>query len=94
MMHNFFILVLSVVMNCAAQLLMRKGMLKIGEMNISEIFSHLGLMVCNIWLWMAVLCFGASILSWLVVLSRFEVSFAYPISSIRYILRLRPGMFY
>lgn len=86
MAQNIAIIVLSVVLNCAAQLLMRKGMLEIGELNITQIFAHIGVLACNLWLWAAVFCYVISILMWLVVLSKVEVSFAYPFLSIGYIL--------
>ena len=90
---NFIIIVISVLLNCAAQIFMRQGMLKLGEVNISHLFSHLLPMLANLWLWLAFLCYAASILLWMVILSRVEVSYAYPLLSIGYIVAAIAGYF-
>jgi len=76
----------SVLLNCGAQLLIRKGMLQIGEMSVSSIFQNMGLLITNVWLWLAMLCYAVSILLWMSVLSKAEVSFAYPFLSVGYVL--------
>ena len=76
----------SVLLNCGAQLLIRKGMLQIGEMPVSSIFQNIGVLIMNVWLWLAMLCYAVSILLWMSVLSKAEVSFAYPFLSVGYVL--------
>lgn len=76
----------SVFLNCGAQLLIRKGMLQVGEMPVSSIFQNAGALITNVWLWLAMLCYGVSILLWMSVLSKAEVSFAYPFLSVGYVL--------
>lgn len=85
---NMIILLIlsSVLLNCGAQLLIRKGMLQIGEMPVSSIFQNMGLLITNVWLWLAMLCYAISILLWMSVLSKAEVSFAYPFLSVGYVL--------
>lgn len=85
-MTNIFLILLSVLLNCAAQLLMRKGMLVEGEVGLQNILSHIGSMATNLWLWSAMVCFLGSILLWVVVLSRVEVSYAYVFNSIGYVV--------
>ena len=83
---NIVLILLSVLLNCAAQLLIRKGMLVEGEVGMRNMLSHLGSMMTNIWLWGAMFCFLGSILLWIVVLSRVEVSYAYVFNSIGYVV--------
>ncbi len=86
--RNMIILLIlsSVLLNCGAQLLIRKGMLQIGEMPVSSIFQNMNLLIANVWLWLAMLCYAVSILLWMSVLSKAEVSFAYPFLSVGYVL--------
>lgn len=82
---NIILILLSVLLNCAAQLLIRKGMLIEGEVGVQNMLSHIGSMITNLWLWGAMFCFLGSILLWIVVLSRVEVSYAYVFNSIGYV---------
>ena len=83
---NIVLILLSVLLNCAAQLLIRKGMLIEGEVGMQNLLSHVGSMLTNLWLWGAMFCFLGSILLWIVVLSRVEVSYAYVFNSIGYVV--------
>ncbi len=85
-MNNIIMILGSVLLNALAQLLIRKGMLSIGEVGMTEITSHIGAMITNWWLWGAMLSYGVSILMWMSVLSKVEVSFAYPFLSVGYIV--------
>lgn len=78
MLNNIVLILLSVLLNCAAQLCIRKGMLLIGEIGIGGMLSNLGTIFTNLWLWLAMFCYATSILLWMSVLSKVEVSFAYP----------------
>lgn len=86
MAGNILVILFAVILNCAAQLLMRKGMLQVGGLSVTQVFTHLMTLAGNIWLWMAVICYVVSMLTWLAVLSKVEVSFAYPFLSIGYVL--------
>lgn len=88
---NTLLIIISVLLNCAAQLLIRKGMLIEGEVGMHNMVSHLGTMFTNIWLWGAMLCYAVSILLWMSVLSKVEVSYAYPFLSIGYVLSAVAG---
>ncbi|MDR3113907.1 MAG: EamA family transporter [Treponema sp.] len=92
-MKNILLILASVSLNAGAQILMRTGMLKIGEIDVSApaLFKALPGMVSNGFLWLSLLCYGISIVSWMVVLSRVEVSFAYPFLSIGYIVSTAAG---
>lgn len=88
---NILLILLSVLLNCAAQLLIRKGMLIEGEVGIQSMLSHVGSMLTNLWLWGAMFCYAVSILLWMSVLSKVEVSYAYPFLSVGYVLSAIAG---
>lgn len=94
-MPTIAIILISVLLNCAAQLCMKKGMMAIGEVTggIQGLLSAFPSMVANGSLWLSALCYVLSIVLWLVVLSKVDVSYAYPFLSIGYILSAVVGYF-
>ena len=88
---NIVLILLSVLLNCAAQLLIRKGMLVEGEVGVQNMLSHVGSMITNLWLWGAMFCYALSILLWMSVLSKVEVSYAYPVLSVGYVVSAVAG---
>ena len=91
---NILLILISVLLNCVAQLCIRKGMLMIGEVGLVGITHHLGTMLTNLWLWLAMFCYAVSILMWMVVLSKVEVSFAYPFLSVGYVVAALVGYYF
>ena len=91
---NIILILVSVLLNCTAQLCIRKGMLLVGETGMSNMITNLGVMVTNIWLWGAMICYALSILLWMAVLSKVEVSFAYPFLSIGYVVAAVVGYYF
>ncbi len=88
---NIILILTSVLLNCAAQLCIRKGMLIVGEVGMSGLAQRAGDMLTNLWLWAAMLCYAASILLWMAVLSKVEVSYAYPFLSVGYVVAALVG---
>ena len=91
---NILLILISVLLNCAAQLCIRKGMLIIGEIGMTGFVQNLGNMLTNLWLWAAMFCYAISILIWIAVLSRVEVSFAYPFSSVGFVVAALLGFYF
>ncbi len=85
---NLILIISSVLLNCIAQILIRKGMLSIGEISINfhQLYSHIGVMLTNVYLWISIICYFLSFIIWMLVLSKVEVSFAYPFLSIGYVV--------
>lgn len=86
---KLFLLMFSSVFLCSvAQLLVKKGMTVLGVYSFS--FSHLLSLVIavftNIYLFSGMVCYGVSVLIWMIVLSRVPVSVAYPVSSLGFIV--------
>lgn len=91
---NIFVILMSVLLNCAAQLCIRKGMLIVGEVGIDNMVQNLSAMITNLWLWGAMVCYAVSILMWMAVLSKVEVSFAYPFLSVGYVVAALAGYYF
>lgn len=89
---NIILILVSVLLNCSAQLLMRKGMLVNGEIEgMGNLLTAIPHMITNLYLWGAMVCYAISIVVWMVVLSKVEVSYAYPFLSIGYVLSAVAG---
>lgn len=91
---NFLLILSSVLLNSLAQLLMRKGVLALGGFSCSILLDNPLKIVTNIWLILAILCFISSVFLWMIVLSKVEVSYAYPLSSIGFIVTALGGYFF
>ena len=90
------LILLSVVINTAAQLFLKAGMMRIGHFeftwaNFMPIASKVAL---NPYIFLGMLSYMASIGVWLMVLSRVNVSYAYPMVSLGYILTCLAGYFF
>jgi multidrug transporter EmrE-like cation transporter len=84
---SFALIFLSVSMNAGAQIALRKAMLTLGAIpSISEPLAFLWTFVRNIYLWGGLSFYAVSILLWLAVLSSNQVSVAYPMLSIGYVI--------
>ncbi|MDQ0202594.1 EamA family transporter [Pectinatus haikarae] len=95
-MINFIMILIGVMLNAAAQLFLKKGMLVIGKVQISfdSIIVALPKICLNYHIWSGLTCYVISVLVWLVVLSRVEVSYAYPFLSIGYIVTAFIGYYF
>lgn len=93
---NIVLILVSVLLNCAAQLLMKKGMIAVGEVSggVGGLIVAVPQMITNVFLWLCMLCYAASILLWMVVLSKVDVSFAYPFLSIGYVISIVAGYYF
>ena len=91
---NIILVLVCVLLNCSAQFLIRKGMMVAGEMSMLNIAQNIGSLITNVWFWLAMLCYGISVLLWMSILSKVEVSFAYPFLSIGYVVSAVIGYFF
>jgi multidrug transporter EmrE-like cation transporter len=87
------LIIFGVLLNAAAQLVLKQGMLNIGYFdfrlkNLSHIFNAAML---SPYILTGLLCYAVSVVIWLMVLSRVEVSYAYPLLSIGYIVTAFAG---
>ncbi len=86
--HPYFYIFLCVVLNVASQLLLKTGMNTIGHFQIeANNLLSTGLKIAtNPNIVIGLLLYGLSFGLWLVALSRLDVSIAYPLLSIGYII--------
>lgn len=87
-MQNIVLILTGVLLNCGAQLAIKKGMMGVGKISggINSFVAVVPSMLTNIFLWIGMACYAISVLLWMVVLSRVDVSYAYPFLSIGYVI--------
>jgi drug/metabolite transporter (DMT)-like permease len=66
--------------------MMKKGMMMFGQFPVTQLLLKILPMVFQPYVFIGILCFGVSSVFWLVVLSRIDLSMAYPLVSIAYIV--------
>ncbi len=95
-MVRYLPLILSgVLLNAMAQLSLKQGMRQVGHFDFRwENFVPIGLGVAsNPFVLAGLVCYVVSVGVWLLVLSRVEVSFAYPLLSVGYIVTAFAGRY-
>jgi len=82
-----FILALSIILSACAQLLMKAGMIELAARpNDAEWLTGDVLLHSGIWVVSGLTCYAGSMIAWLLVLSRWPLSLAYPMLSLSYVL--------
>jgi multidrug transporter EmrE-like cation transporter len=89
------LIMLGVMLNAAAQLFLKEGMRRIGHFEfVWANFVPIALQVSmNVFVLAGLVCYVVSVGVWLMVLSRVEVSFAYPLLSVGYIVNAVAGYY-
>lgn len=84
----FMLILLGVLLNSAAQLLLKAGMTQIGHFEFSwaNIVPIAMKVMANPPILTGLFAYGFSVIVWLLVLSRVQVSYAYPMLSIGYVV--------
>lgn len=85
-MANYLIMIVSILLAVAGQLMMKKGMMAFGTFPFNQILVKIIPMIFNPWVFFGFVCFGLSSLFWLVVLSRLPLSLVYPMVSVGYVI--------
>jgi multidrug transporter EmrE-like cation transporter len=96
-MNKYIPLILfGVLLNAFAQIALKQGMRGIGffSFSLENIFPILSRVSLNPFVITGLSCYVLSVIVWLMVLSRVEVSFAYPLLSIGYIVTAFAGYFF
>ena len=78
----------SVFLNALAQIFIRQGMLKLGSVsfNMEQIWNMALSVFTNMYLLSGMFSYGISIILWMIVLSKVNVSLAYPFLSVGYVV--------
>src|ERR1700724_2044893 len=87
-LHVFLLAVGSISLNACAQIALRKTMLAVGSLpdSLQGVLAFAFAILTNSWFILGMTCYAVSISSWLIVLSKTEVSAAYPLLSIGYVI--------
>ena len=82
------LLLTGVFLNALAQLALKASVSGLGEIgiDIQSLWSSGTSLMTNFWFWVGLICYGISLVVWILALSRVEVSIAYPMLSIGYVL--------
>jgi multidrug transporter EmrE-like cation transporter len=84
----FLLIITGVLLNAVAQLALKASVNDMGAISVSfntaiPVFTRLAI---EPWLWVGLICYGISVIVWILALSRVDVSIAYPMLSIGYIV--------
>ena len=85
-MSSIILIFITIILAVTGQFLLKKVMNKIGNISISQISSNLLKIFTNVYILTALLIFIIAFLLWLTILSKFDLSFAYPLVAVGYIL--------
>ena len=84
----FALVITGVLLNAFAQLALKASVSDTGVINLDlqSLFTSAGTLASNVWLWFGLICYAISVVVWILALSRVDVSIAYPMLSIGYIV--------
>ena len=85
---SFCIILTGVMLNAVAQLALKASVKEIGVigLNFSSSAPAFLRLVCEPFLWIGLFCYGISVIVWILALSRVDVSIAYPMLSMGYVV--------
>lgn len=84
----FSLVLTGVLLNAVAQLALKASVSETGVINLDlpSLLASAGGLASNLWLWAGLACYAISVVVWILALSRVDVSIAYPMLSIGYIV--------
>ena len=85
---SFSLIITGVLLNAIAQLALKASVREMGEIKLSlnDAWPVTQQLMLEPSLWFGLLCYGVSVIIWILALSRVDVSIAYPMLSIGYIV--------
>lgn len=89
--RGMFFIFSSVMLSAVAQLFLKTGMLEVATHDlVRQMFSvtaqWMVFLPAVLWLGLGLLCYALSMLFWMAALAKYELSFAYPMLSLSYVL--------
>lgn len=87
-LNAFLFIITGVLLNAIAQLSLKASVSEMGAISISmsTAWPVAQRLMTEPWLWLGLMCYGVSVIVWILALSRVDVSIAYPMLSIGYIV--------
>ncbi|MDD3642896.1 MAG: EamA family transporter [Candidatus Krumholzibacteria bacterium] len=86
MLKNMLLILLTVCLNTAGQFLMKAGINRIGKIDISRFIEFLPKVVASPFIIGGFVSYAMSAVLWIVILSRAELSWAFPMVSLSYVI--------
>jgi len=80
------IALISIFLGATGQFLFRVGMLQYGKVSVTNIWGQMWSVLTTPAILAGFLCFGVSSILWLVIISQWELSYAYPLVALGYVL--------
>ena len=81
--HGLWLIIGSILLGSTAQLLLKLGMNALpATLDFSAAFPYFA----ALWIGLGLSCYALSLMLWMLALSRYDLSFAYPMLSVSYIL--------
>ena len=84
----FLLVITGVLLNAVAQLALKASVRETGsiELAVSAAVPTALHLAGQPWLWLGLVCYGVSVVIWILALSRVDVSIAYPMLSLGYVV--------
>ena len=86
MLKNLLLIIMTVFLNTAGQFMMKAGINKIGKIDLSRFFEFLPRVATSGFVIGGFCAYAVSAALWIVILSRAELSWAFPMVSLSYVL--------
>jgi drug/metabolite transporter (DMT)-like permease len=89
MLKSLALIFINILIGSVGQLMFKSGMMQIGRIGVGEIsrpLATLGAVFTNPYILLALPLYAVALILWLVVLSRLQLSFAYPFLSMAYVV--------
>lgn len=82
------LLLTGVLLNAIAQLALKASVGRMGIIDLDwpTLLTAAGSLAQSIWLWFGLACYAVSVVVWILALSRVDVSMAYPMLSLGYVV--------
>lgn len=90
-MRTLGMALISIALGATGQFLFRVGMLRIGKVTLYSMGGQIFQVIFTPAIILGFLCFGLSSLLWLIIISRWQLSFAYPLVALGYIIVIAYG---
>lgn len=90
-MITYLLVLLGMVLNVAAQVALKFATQGSTSLSLSDVIAEPVRFLFNPWFVSGLVLYAVSVLNWLIVLGRMELSIAYPLMSLGYILTLLIG---
>ncbi len=96
MLKNLVLIIATVCLNTAGQFMMKAGINKIGEIGISDLIGSFSRIVTSPYIIGGFCSYAVSAVLWIMILSRAELSWAFPMVSLSYVITalLAPVLLY